>query len=88
MSRDALAVHAALLAQTLMQSGIAAGRDRADEVICTADESIGERVMQITEGSGAYGATDAVGGDTFSQVVTSLRKGGTGGPSSLCVIAG
>lgn len=49
----------------------------ADEVICTADESIVERVMQVTGGSGAYGATDAVGGDTFSQVVTSLRKGGT-----------
>lgn len=49
----------------------------ATEVICTADESIAERVMQITEGRGVYGATDAVGGDTLTQVITSLRKGGT-----------
>lgn len=51
---------------------------RATEVICSSEESIAERVMQITEGRGAYGATDAVGGDTLSQVITSLRKGGTG----------
>jgi hypothetical protein len=34
--------------------------------------------MQMTEGRGVYGATDAVGGDTLTQVITSLRKGGTG----------
>ena len=55
-------------------------RCRATEVICTADESIAERVMQITEGRGVYGATDAVGGDTLTQVIASLRKGGTGAP--------
>ena len=53
-------------------------RCRATEVICTADDSIAERVMQITEGRGVYGATDAVGGDTLTQVIASLRKGGTG----------
>jgi NADPH:quinone reductase-like Zn-dependent oxidoreductase len=49
----------------------------ADEVICTADEDVKERVMQITEGRGAYGATDAVGGKITTQIIASLRKGGT-----------
>lgn len=34
--------------------------------------------MQITEGRGAYGATDAFGSETLSQVIALLRKGGTG----------
>ncbi len=51
---------------------------RADEVICTSDEDFVKRVAEITEGRGAYGAVDSVGGSMTKQLVASVRKGGTG----------
>src|SRR5207244_10984079 len=59
-------------------------RDRAtdpwlqgpDAVICTADESISERVRELTGGAGVPYALDAVGGATGSEVVTTLAPGG------------
>ena len=48
----------------------------ADEVICTADEDIAERVKQITGKAGLTKAIDAVGGQTGAAVVSALgRKG-------------
>jgi NADPH:quinone reductase len=48
----------------------------ADEVICTADESIEKRVQAITEGQGVRYAIDAVGGATASEVVRALGANG------------
>ncbi|MBI1917631.1 MAG: zinc-dependent alcohol dehydrogenase family protein [Planctomycetes bacterium] len=48
----------------------------ADVVVCTADESIGERVRELTGGAGVPFALDAVGGATGSEVVTTLAPGG------------
>lgn len=48
----------------------------ADAVICTAEESIEERVKAITDGKGAGYAIDAVGGATGSGMVRSLGEGG------------
>lgn len=48
----------------------------ADEVICTADEDLTERVKEITEGSRLTKAIDAVGGETGGAVVRSLGPGG------------
>lgn len=47
-----------------------------DAVICTADESIEERVKQITHNEGVSFALDAVGGATGSAVVRSLGREG------------
>src|SRR5262249_59615370 len=47
-------------------------REGADAVICTADESIGERVRALTGGAGVPFALDAVGGATGSEGVKSL----------------
>src|SRR5208282_4024194 len=46
------------------------------EAICTADESIEERVRAITGGKGVRYALDAVGGQTGSEVVRSLAVDG------------
>jgi len=46
------------------------------EAICTADESIEERVRAITGGKGIRYALDAVGGQTGSEVVRSLAVDG------------
>jgi NADPH:quinone reductase-like Zn-dependent oxidoreductase len=51
-------------------------RAGADQVICTADESIPERVRDITQGAGVSFALDAVGGPTGSEVLTALGPGG------------
>jgi NADPH:quinone reductase len=48
----------------------------ADEVICTADESMEERVKAITAGKGVPFALDAVGGATGSQVISCLSLDG------------
>jgi NADPH:quinone reductase-like Zn-dependent oxidoreductase len=48
----------------------------ADAVICTADESVPERVRALTDGKGVKYALDAVGGATGSAVVQSLGAGG------------
>lgn len=48
----------------------------ADAVICSTDESIEKRVMEITKGSGARYALDAVGGQTGADVVKALGSGG------------
>jgi NADPH:quinone reductase-like Zn-dependent oxidoreductase len=45
-------------------------------VICTADESIEERVRAITAGQGVRCAVDAVGGATGSAVVSALARNG------------
>ncbi|KAK9795841.1 hypothetical protein WJX73_000478 [Symbiochloris irregularis] len=49
----------------------------ADEVIATDAEDIEQRVHQITGGKGAWGAVDAVAGDTTGKLVRSIRAGGT-----------
>jgi NADPH:quinone reductase len=51
-------------------------RAGADEVICTADESIAERVRAITGGAGVPFALDAVGGATGSEVIKALGPEG------------
>jgi NADPH:quinone reductase-like Zn-dependent oxidoreductase len=48
----------------------------ADDFICTADESIPERVKTITGGAGVPFALDAVGGATGTGVIQSLGIGG------------
>ncbi|HEX8494954.1 MAG TPA: zinc-dependent alcohol dehydrogenase family protein [Pyrinomonadaceae bacterium] len=48
----------------------------ADEVICTADEDLTERVKEITGRAGLTKAIDAVGGKTGGAVVRSLGRGG------------
>jgi NADPH:quinone reductase-like Zn-dependent oxidoreductase len=51
-------------------------RAGADEVICTADESIEDRVAAITGGAGAPFALDCVGGATGSAAARALALGG------------
>jgi NADPH:quinone reductase-like Zn-dependent oxidoreductase len=51
-------------------------RAGADEVICTADESIPNRVRALTDGRGVKYAIDAVGGETGAAVVQALGAGG------------
>ncbi len=48
----------------------------ADEVICTDDEGISERVKEITGKAGLTKAIDAVGGQTGAAVMNSLGRGG------------
>jgi NADPH:quinone reductase len=48
----------------------------ADEVVCTADEEIVERVREITGREGLTKAIDAVGGETGGAVIQSLGRGG------------
>jgi NADPH:quinone reductase len=48
----------------------------ADAVICTADESIPDRVRTLTEGRGVKYAIDAVGGETGAAVIQALGAGG------------
>jgi NADPH:quinone reductase-like Zn-dependent oxidoreductase len=48
----------------------------ADEVICTADEDLVERVREITGRAGLTKAIDAVGGETCGAVVRALSRGG------------
>ena len=48
----------------------------ADAVVATDDEPLVERVMAITEGQGARGAIDAVGGALGADVARSLGRGG------------
>lgn len=48
----------------------------ADEVICTADEDLVERVKEITGREGLTKAIDAVGGETGGAVVRSLGRNG------------
>jgi NADPH2:quinone reductase len=47
-----------------------------DAVICTSDESLEERVRDLTGGEGVPYAIDAVGGATASNVVRGLAAGG------------
>ena len=51
-------------------------RQGADAVVCTADESLAERVREITQGAGVPFALEAVGGDTGSDVVRSALAAG------------
>jgi NADPH:quinone reductase-like Zn-dependent oxidoreductase len=48
----------------------------ADEVICSADEDVLERVKTITKGKGASYALDAVGGATGSEALNALARNG------------
>jgi NADPH2:quinone reductase len=48
----------------------------ADEVICTDEEDIPERVKEITGREGLHKAIDAVGGETGAAVVRALGRGG------------
>lgn len=48
----------------------------ADEVICTADEDLVERVREITGRAGVTKAMDAVGGETGAAVMRALGRGG------------
>jgi NADPH:quinone reductase-like Zn-dependent oxidoreductase len=56
-------------AEELLRSG-------GDAVVCTADESIADRVQALTKGAGVPYAIDAVGGSTGSGVAGSLGQGG------------
>jgi NADPH:quinone reductase-like Zn-dependent oxidoreductase len=51
-------------------------RAGADAVICTADESIPQRVRALTEGKGVRYAIDAVGGEAGAAVIQALGAGG------------
>ncbi len=51
-------------------------RAGADAVICTADESIPDRVRELTGGQGVRYALECVGGDTGSAVIQALGSGG------------
>src|SRR6202011_3390413 len=51
-------------------------RAGGDAAICTADESVPNRVLQITGGVGAPFALDAVGGATGTSLLQSLSPGG------------
>jgi NADPH:quinone reductase-like Zn-dependent oxidoreductase len=48
----------------------------ADAVVCTADESVPNKVKALTGGEGVKYALDAVGGETGAAVVQSLGPGG------------
>jgi NADPH:quinone reductase-like Zn-dependent oxidoreductase len=48
----------------------------ADEVICTSDEDLAERVKEITGKDGVTKAIDAVGGETGAAVANALGRGG------------
>jgi len=48
----------------------------ADAVICTANEDVHAKVMQVTEGKGVKYAIDPVGGDITSTVLQTLSYGG------------
>ncbi len=47
-----------------------------DEVICTSDENLHRRVLEITKGEGVRYAIDAVAGSTGSEAVGTLARGG------------
>jgi NADPH:quinone reductase len=51
-------------------------REGADEVICTATESLIERVRACTNGAGALFALEAVGGATGAEALAALARGG------------
>ena len=51
-------------------------REGADAVVCTADESLAERVRDITQGAGVPFALEAVGGEVGSEVVRSALAAG------------
>jgi NADPH:quinone reductase-like Zn-dependent oxidoreductase len=48
----------------------------ADEVVCTADEDLVERVREITGKAGLAKAIDAVGGETGGAAARALSRGG------------
>jgi NADPH:quinone reductase len=48
----------------------------ADEVICTSDEDLAERIKEITGKAGLTKVIDAVGGNTGATVANSLGRGG------------
>ncbi|CAI5470545.1 unnamed protein product [Closterium sp. Yama58-4] len=48
-----------------------------DEVICSTDESVPERVRAITGGRMAHAAVESVAGDLTGAVLSSVRPGGT-----------
>jgi NADPH2:quinone reductase len=48
----------------------------ADEVVCSTDENIVDRVAQITSKSGVYAAIDAVGGQTGADAARALGRNG------------
>lgn len=49
----------------------------ADEVICTSDEDVAQRVKALTDGKGVPYALDAVGGETGTQAFAALGRHGT-----------
>jgi len=62
------------------------------QVICSADEDVTARVMEITGGKGAYAALESVAGELTGKVASALRPGGTvllsGGASGPTLSAG
>lgn len=48
----------------------------ADEVVCTEDEDLGKRVMEITDGDGVPAAIDSVGGEIGGAVAQVLGSKG------------
>jgi NADPH:quinone reductase-like Zn-dependent oxidoreductase len=51
-------------------------RAGGDAVVCTAEESIADRILALTHGVGAPFALDAVGGTTGTELARSLAPGG------------
>lgn len=49
----------------------------ADAAFATGDGDVVERIRQLTDGKGAAGALDAVGGETGALALRALRPGGT-----------
>jgi NADPH:quinone reductase-like Zn-dependent oxidoreductase len=51
-------------------------RSKDDHVLCTETDNLTEKVMEITNGAGAYGAVDAVAGELTAQLLDATRDGG------------
>lgn len=49
----------------------------ADAAFATSDGDVVERIRQVTDGKGAAGGLDAVGGETGALALRALRSGGT-----------
>lgn len=72
------------LKDTLLKEG--------DAVIVSTEEDVGKRTMEVTNGAGAYGCIECVGGDLFASAAAGVRAGGIillyGAMSGLTITVG
>lgn len=72
------------LKDTLLKEG--------DAVIVSTEEDVAKRTMEITNGAGAYGCIECVGGDLFASAAAGVRPNGTillyGAMSGLTITVG